>query len=230
MFQKQNFINDINTNSIDEEFIAPESGMETDNFQYKPSERLNEMEKNLSGELKTFVKDGYVKETLTNTFSNSMKTDVATDGLAGLKQELQQTFNGPEAYRIFDDFGDDLNKIFTSRNGANIINMIASTVHVLLTNTGETNIKESGLGKLLSSLFLLCSSSYMPQIVDKTGELVITMVNKPMAALFARQYWNEWQKMLNQKDLDKKLNNIFNSLSALMKSLHNQKTKITQQV
>lgn len=202
--------------------------MKTDIFQYKPSERLEEMEKNLSCDLKKFVEDGNVKETLTNTFLNSMNTDVAVDGLAKLKQEFQQMINGPEASWVIGTFGEDLNKIFTSREGANIINMIASTVHVLLTKVGEKNSQESGLGKLLSSSFSLCSSPKMPEIVDKTGELAITIVNKPNAALFTRQYWIEWQKLLGQKDLEKKLNNYFVTLSALMKSLNNQRTKITQ--
>lgn len=202
--------------------------MRTDNFQYKPSKKLEEMEKNLSSNLKKFVKDGNVKETMTNTFLNSMNTDIAIDGLARLNRELQEMIHGPEAYWVIGTFGEDLNKIFTSSEGANVINLIASTIHVLLTKAGERNIEESGLGKLLSSLFSLCSSPKMPEIVDSTGELAIKIVNKPNAALVTKQYWSEWQKLLGIKDIDKKLSNYFVTLSALMKSLNNQRTKITQ--
>lgn len=186
------------------------------------------MENNLSGDRKKFIQDGNVKETLINTFLNSMKTDVAVNGLEKLKKNLKKMINGPEASWVIGTFGENLNRVYTSREGAKIINMIASTIHVLLTKLGEKNVQESDLGKLSSSLFSLCSSPKMPDIVDKTGELAVAVVNKPNAALFIRQYWYEWQKLLKRKNLDKKINDNFNTVSHLMVTLSNQKKKTTK--
>ncbi|XP_025198376.1 uncharacterized protein LOC112596791 [Melanaphis sacchari] len=187
-------------------------------FQYKPSMRLEKMEENLPNDAKKFVPEGKVKEVITNTFKNAMTTNQAKRGLAEAQEQWQLMLNGSEASRVIGTTGQNLKKIFTSPNGADMINMLVTTIHVLLTKGSEEKIG-SGITNLISMTYALLTSDLMPDIVNKTGGLIITAVNKPRAPLFCKTYWNEVEKLLKDKKLNQKLNKYFTNTMSMMTSL-----------
>lgn len=191
---------------------------QTDEFQYKPSQRLAEMEQNLPSSAQAVIPDGKVKEAITNTYMTAMNTDVAKTGLANIKHEWQLMLDGPEAPRVIGTFGQNFNKIFTSIEGADMANMLATTAHVVLARSGMQKMSP-GLATILSSTYLLLTSDMMPEIVNKTGGLVITAVNKPKAPLFVKTCWDEINKILNDKNINGKLNKYFHNLVFMLKSM-----------
>lgn len=187
-------------------------------FEFKPSKRLQEMENNMSNSSKAFVGDGKVKKTLTDTYKTTMATDVAKAGFDNANHQWLLMLEGPEASRVFGTFGKNFNTIVTSTDGVDMINMLATTVHVLLAKAGEEKMS-SKLSDIMSMTYSLFTSPNMPEIVNKTGGLVITAVNKPGAALFTKTYWTEVKKLLTEKNLNQKLKKYFANLMSMMKSL-----------
>lgn len=191
---------------------------QTEEFQYTPSQRLSEMEQNLPSGAQAVIPDGKVKEAITDTHKTAMNTDVAKTGLADIKHEWQLMLEGPHASRVIGTFGQNINKIFTSAEGADMANMLATTVHVLLARSGMQKTSPC-LATILSSTYSLFTSDMMPEIVNKTGGLVITAVNKPKAPLFVKTYWDEIKKILNEKNINVKLNKYVNNIVSMMKSM-----------
>lgn len=203
------------------------TGVKVESFQFKPSKRLQEMEDMLSGEEKEFIQDGKMKETVTKLFLDSINTDVVRDGFAKANHEWQMLVEGPEASRVIGTFGDNLNKIVTSAGGAEIINTVAATAHILLSKAGE-KVPESGINKILSMTFSLFTSPEIPDIVNKTGELVVTAADKSKAPLFIRRFWDEVNAFMGDKDLNSKLNMYFTNILSIMRILHNQQNSASR--
>ncbi|XP_060859638.1 uncharacterized protein LOC132936874 [Metopolophium dirhodum] len=191
---------------------------ETAPFQYKPSKRVEEMENNMPDSAKVFIGVGKLKDTMTDTYASAMATDTAKAGLADADHEWQLLLEGPEAARVIGTSGQNFNTIFSSNDGADMINMLATTMHVLLTKAGEQKMS-SGLRDIMSMTYSLFTSPNMPEIVNKAGGLVITIVNKPGAPMFTKTYWNETKKLLSDKNLNEKLKKYFANIISMMKSL-----------
>lgn len=191
---------------------------QTYEFQYKPSQRLAEMEQNLPSSAQAVIPDGKVKEAFTDTYTTAMNTDVAKTGLAKIKHEWQLMVEGPEASRVIGTVGQNVNKIFTSAEGADMVNMLATTAHVLLARSGMQKM-HSGLATIIALTYSLLSSDVMPEIVNKTAGLAITAVNKPKAPLFVKTSWDEIMKIVNEKNIHVKLNKYFNNIVSMMKSM-----------
>lgn len=192
---------------------------QADEFQYTPSQRLAEMEQNLPSSAQAVIPDGKVKEAITDTYTTAMNTDVAKTGLADVKHEWQLMLEGPHASRVIGTVGQNINKIFTSTEGADMANMLATTVHVLLARSGMKKMN-TGLATILLSTYSLLTSDMMPKIVNKTGGLVITAVNKPEAPLFVKTFWDEIQKILYEKNINTKLITYFKNIVSMMKNMN----------
>jgi len=191
---------------------------ETAPFQYKPSKRVEEMENNMPESAKAFIGVGELKDTMTDTFASAMATDTAKAGFADANHEWQLLLEGPEAAKVIGTSGQNFNTIVSSNDGADMINMLATTVHILLAKAGEQKMS-SGLRDIMSTTYSLFTSTNMPEIVNKAGGLVITLSNKPGAALFTKTYWNEIKKLLFDKNLNEKLKKYFANIISMMKSL-----------
>lgn len=187
-------------------------------FQYKQSKWLEEMEKYMPYSSKAFVADGKVKETLTDTFIRTMATDVATAGFTKANSEWQLMLEGSEASRVIGTFGQNFNTIVDSNNAAKVIKMLATTAHVLLAAAGEAKVS-SGFSDIMSMTFWLFTSPYMPEVVSKSGQLVIDAVDKPGAALFTKTFWDEISRLLSVQNLNEKLKKNFANLLSMMNSL-----------
>jgi hypothetical protein len=187
-------------------------------FQYMPSKRLEEMENNLPSSAQAFIPDGKVKETIINTFNSAMATDLARTGYENVQHQWQELINGPEAPRVIGTFGQNINKIFTSPEGSDMINMLATTTHVLLSKSGEEKMS-AGLADLVSLTYSLLTSDLMPDIINKTGGLVITAVNKPRATLFTRTFWDGIRRVFSEKNINEKMNKYFTNIVSMMKSM-----------
>jgi len=166
---------------------------------------------------KELIKSGMVRGTMTDTFKNSMDTAVATEGLAKLNHEWELMIAGPEASRVIGTLGQNVNQMLTSPGGSEFISTAYTTAHVLLSKAGEET-RTSGLGKILSMAFFLFTSPEMPEIVNKTGELIVTAVNKPDAPLFVRHFWDEVKQSLSDGNLNKKLDKCYGNIFSLMNS------------
>ncbi|XP_026816888.1 uncharacterized protein LOC113556252 [Rhopalosiphum maidis] len=188
-------------------------------FQYIPSKRVEEMETNLPSSAQAFIPDGKVKETFINTFNSAMATDLARTGYSDVQRQWQELINGPEAPRVIGTFGQNFNKIFTSPDGSDMINMLATTTHVLLSKSGEEKMS-AGLADLVSLTYSLLTSNLMPDIINKTGGLVITAVNKPRATLFVRTYWDGIRRLFSERNLNDKMNKYFTNIMSMMKSMN----------
>ncbi|KAE9543457.1 hypothetical protein AGLY_002257 [Aphis glycines] len=191
---------------------------QTDEFQYKPSQRLAEMEQNLPSSAQAVIPDGKVKEAFTDMYTTAMNTDVAKTGLANIKHEWQLMLEGPEASRVIGTVGQNINKIFTSAEGADMVNMLATTAHVLLARSGMQKMRP-GLATIIALTYSLLKSDVMPEVVNKTAGLAITAANKPNAPLFVKTFWDEIRKIVNEKNINKKLNKYFNNIVSMMKSM-----------
>jgi len=200
------------------DYTQQEPQQEAAQFQYMPSKRLEEMEKTLPSSAQAFIPDGKAKETFTNTFNSAMATDVARTGFDDVQHQWKVLIDGPEAPRVVGTVGQNINKVFTSPNGSNMINMLATTTHVLLAKTGEEKIG-AGLAELFSLTYSLLTSDMMPDVINKTGGLVITAVNKPKAPLFVRTYWDGIRRLFNEKNLNDKINKYFTNIMSMMKSM-----------
>lgn len=187
-------------------------------FQYKPSERLEEMEKNLSNHAKAFVNNGKVNLAMNAMYAKAMSTDVAIHGIDGVQHEWDLMLEGPEASRVIDSFGQNFHKVLTSVDGGNMINMLASTVHVLLSKAGESKMN-SRLNEIMSLTYSMFTSLEMPTIINKASGLVITAANKPKALLFVKMYWEEMTKLMNVKNINLKLNKYFSNMISMMQSM-----------
>ncbi|XP_015363814.1 PREDICTED: uncharacterized protein LOC107161780 [Diuraphis noxia] len=220
---QSNKLSDDNENDlmVDEDQQTQNSQEETE-FQYKQSKWLEEMENNMTDSSEVFVEDGEEKEALTNTFTSAMATDVAKAGFTDANHQWQLMLEGPEASRVIGTFGQNFNSIVSSNNAANMINMLASTTHVLAATAGEAKMS-SGLRDILSMMSSLFTSPNMPIIVNKVGLLVISTVNKPNGPLFSKTYWDEIQNLLSVKNLNEKLQKTFENLSTMTSS--SKKTK-----
>eukprot|EP00102_Acyrthosiphon_pisum_P005538 XP_001950374.1 PREDICTED: uncharacterized protein LOC100160421 [Acyrthosiphon pisum] len=203
---------------IQEEDGFQQQEPETVPFQYKPSKRVEEMENNMPDSAKVFIGVGKLKDTMTDTYASAMATDAAKAGFADANHEWQLLLEGPEAARVIGTSGQNFNTIVTSTDGADMINMLATTVHVLLTKAGEQKMS-SGLRDILSMTYSLFTSPNMPEIVNKAGGLVITAANKPNAPWFTKTYWDETKKLLSDKNLNEKLKKYFTNIISMMKSL-----------
>lgn len=193
-----------------------------DTVSFIPSARLIQIEKNMSTDEREFIECDNVKETLTNTFLGSMVTPVAKCGLNTLHAEWWQMVNGPEASRLIDAFGQNLATLFRSANGSNMINTMLQTLHYFLEKIGsETRV--SGMGEVVSGTLDLLASPRLPEIVNKTGGLVITAANKPMMLNFVRNFWKEFNVFLNNKELGAKVKKSFNNLTNMMQNISNTK-------
>uniref|UniRef100_A0A2S2PH25 Uncharacterized protein n=1 Tax=Schizaphis graminum TaxID=13262 RepID=A0A2S2PH25_SCHGA len=187
-------------------------------FQYMPSKRLEELENNLPSSAQAFIPDGKVKENIINTFNSAMATDLAKTGYGDVQRQWQALIDGPEAPRVFGTFGQNFNKIFTSPEGSDMINMLATTMHVLLAKSGEKKMS-AGLADLVSLTYSLLTSDLMPDVINRTGGLVITAVNKPRATLFAKTYWFGIKRLLSVTNLNEKLNKYFANMLSMMESM-----------
>ncbi|XP_027837168.2 uncharacterized protein LOC114119699 [Aphis gossypii] len=191
---------------------------QTYEFQYNPSQRLAEMEQNLPSSAQAVIPDGKVKETFTDMFTTAMNTDVAKTGLANVEHEWRLMLDGPEASRVIGTVGQNVNKIFTSVEGADMLNMLATTARVLLARSGEQKMCP-GLATIVGLTYSLLTSDITPEVVNKAGGLTITAVNKPRAALFTKTLWDEIVKLVNEKNISEKLNKYFNNIVSMMKSM-----------
>lgn len=208
------------TEEEEEEEVAAEAE-EEDNFMYKPSKTLKEMENKLPTCEKEFVKDGMVKETLSNMFEESMKTTVAQDGLTKLNRQWMLMLEGSEASRVVGTFGENFKKIITSNSNANIINVVMSTLNVLLKKMAMEK-RASGLNKILNMIFVLTGSPNMPNVINKVGSLTIMAVQKPNVPEFTRKLFDETYSLLNEKNISKKMDNYFSNVISMMKNLRGQ--------
>jgi len=204
--------------NIQEEDGNQQQEPETVPFQYEPSKRVEEMENDMPESDKAFIGDGKLKATMMNTYASAMATDEARTGFSNANYEWQLVLEGPEAARVIGTSGQNFNTIVTSTEGADMINMLATTVHVLLAKAGEQKMS-SGLRDIISMTYSLFTSPNMPEIVNMVGGLVITIANKPSAPLFTRTYWNETRKLLSDKNLNEKLKKYFANIISMMKSL-----------
>jgi len=203
---------------IQEEDGNQQQEPETVPFEYKPSQRVEEMENNMPESAKAFIEVGKLKDTMMDTYASAMDTDTAKAGLADAKHEWQLLLEGPEAAKVIGTSGKNFNTIVTSTDGADMINMLATTVHVLLAKAGEQKMS-TGLRDIMSLTYSLFTSANMPEIVNKVGGLVITTANKPGAPLFTKTYWDETKKLLSDKKLNGKLKKYFANIMSMMKSL-----------
>lgn len=202
---------------------------EEHHFKYKPSESLREMENNLSMCEKEFVKDDMVKETMSNMLAKSMKTTVAQNGCANLKNQWKLMLEGPEASRVVGTFGENLKKIMTTNRDANIINVVASTGHVLLKKMA-VETRASGLEKILSMMFLVSGSSNTPHVINKIGQLTIMSVQKPRISEFTKRFFDETCNLLKEKNISKKMDTYFSNMISMMKNLHGQEESTTNRL
>lgn len=190
-------------------------------FHYTPSAKLKRIESGLSDADRSPIDDGKVKESLTAAFEDSMQTDVAQQGLADVKNEWQLMMEGPFARMVIGTFGQNFVKIVTSQEGADMINMLAATASVLLQKAGAEKRAE-GLNRAISMTFMLFTSPEMPEIVNKSGQLLIAATNKRNATQFAERFWAEVKDVLTIKNLDHKLAKCFTNIRSMMKTLYNQ--------
>jgi len=184
---------------------------------------LEEIENKLSNGKEKFVMNNAVKESITNEFSESMKTPEAQNGWENLKHQWDLMLKGSEASRVIGTVGDNFHTVVSSDEGANIINSLVSTLHMLLSKIGEKK-SSSDLSTLLKTIFLLLASPEMPNVVNETGNLVISVANKENATPFVRQLFKEVNTLLKMKDLDCKLNKSFTNIILMMKN-YNGKTE-----
>lgn len=173
------------------------------------------------------VKDGHVKETMINTFNEAIASAVAQKQLAKLNSEWQVMIDGPEAPYVISTASGNLREVMTSHNGSKFIITVFATIQALLTKAGEKQGQNNGLGKLLSMMYNLLSLSNMPDIVKKTGTLIIKTANKPNAALSVRQFWGEVKKCLSDKHLKSKINQCFSNTMFLM-NIYNHKISLAK--
>jgi len=206
-----------NVNSVVTEVEKMEEVEETDDFIYMPSITLKKMEDGLSTCDREFVKDGMVKETMTQVFWDSVNMPMAKAGWTPLCGQWQNMLEGPEASRVIGTFGMNFHKIITANKDTNIINVVASTVHGLLDKIAVEN-RATGLSKIMEMVFTLTEAANMPDIINKLGELTMTFVQKPKAQEFTRKFYTETFKLLNDKDLNNKINKYFSTIISMMKS------------
>jgi len=202
------------------------SSVEGDGFVYKPSVRLEEMENKLANGKEKFVPNSAVKESITNDFSESMKTPEAQNGWENLKRQWDLMLKGSEASRVIGTVGDSFYTVVSSDEGTNIINSLVSTLHMLLSKIGEKKTP-SDLNTLLKTVFLLLASPEMPNVVNEIGNLVIRVANKENATPFVIQLFKEVNTLLRIKGLDCKLNKLFTNIILMMKNYDDKtETKI----
>lgn len=163
------------------------------------------------------VKDGRVKETMIHTFNEAMASEVAQKHLARLNSEWQVMIDGPEAPNVIGTVSGNLREVMTSQNGSKFIITVFATIQALLMKAGEKQTQSNGLANILSMIYTLFSLPNMPDIVEKTGILIIDAVNKRNAAMYVRQFWGEIKKFLSDKLLKPKLNQCFSNTIFLMK-------------
>lgn len=221
---------DYNENDqIDEESNGTDGANEIKHGQcvveFMPSERLTWMESSLPVNKKAFVADGKVKETMENTFENSINSRAAANGLRRAEREWKQMLAGPEADRLVDTFGGNFKKFVTSPNGVEMANTVTSTIHSLFAKAGAET-RHSGVGDIISMVISLFRSPQMPEIVNLTGGLIISAVNKNNALAFINQYWKETQRLLATKNINRKVQIAFNNLFTLMNQLAKKQPKI----
>jgi len=196
--------------------------VEKNNFEYMPSIRLMEMEKNLLPCEMVFVKEGMVKETIMNVFSESMTTPEAKGGSSLLIGKWKTLLEGPEASRVVDTFGKNFNKIITTNKDANILNVAASTVHTLLNKAAVEN-RATGLSTILKMVSTLIKSEKTPEAINKVGKLVIAFVQKSRVSEFTRKFFEETLSLLDEKNINNKLDKYFSTIISMMKSTKLQK-------
>jgi hypothetical protein len=208
-------------NQIDEETNGADGEIEIEQNQcveFMPSDRLALVERSLPKNKKAFVGDGMAKKTLCNTFKESMKSRAATNGLENLEREWLTMIAGPEAERLVDTFGGNFKKFVTSPNGAEMANTVTSTLHSLLARAGAET-RHSGLGEVISMIISLFRSPEMPEIVNLTGGLIISAVNKENGLAVIHQFWVEVQKLLDVKNVNRKVQTAFDNLLTTMNEL-----------
>lgn len=171
---------------------------------------------------KEMVKDGRVKETMINTFNKAIASAVAQKQLAKLNSEWQVMVDGPEASRVIGTTSGNVREVMMSQNGSKFIITAFATVQALLTKAGEEQSQSNGMGKLLSMIYNLLSLTNMPDIIKKTGTLIIKTAKKKNAALYVRQFWGEVKKSLSDEHLKAKLDRCFSNTMFLMK-IYNDK-------
>jgi len=175
------------------------------------------MEDNMPDSDKAFVEVDKVKDTMTDTYASAMATDAATAGLAEANHEWQLMLTGPEASRLIGTFGQNFNTVVTSADAADMINMLATTVHILLAKAGEEKMS-SGFSDIMSMTYSLFASPSMPDIINKAAGLVITGSNKSGATLFTKTFLKEIKKLFGEKNLCVKLNKYFANIMTMMQS------------
>lgn len=173
------------------------------------------------------VKDGHVKETIINTFNEAIASAVAQKQLAKLNSEWQVMIDGPEAPRVISTTSGNVREVMTSNNGSKFIITVFATVQALLTKAGERTTQGNGLGKLVSMVYNLLSLTNMPDIIKKTGTLIIKTAKKDNAALYIRQFWGEVKQCLSDQQLPAKLDRCFSNTMFLMKS-YNKKISLAK--
>lgn len=195
-------------------------------IKFKPSERLAKMESGLPPNKKAYVRDGQVKKTLENTFIGSIKSRAAAIGWERADHEWQQMLAGPEADRLIDTFGENYKKFVTSPNGAEMANALESTIHSVFTKAGAET-RHVGLGDVISMTTSLFRSEKMPYIVSLTGGLIISAVNKKNALASIHQFWEEVNKLLTIKNLNKNLQTSFDNMITAMNESAKKRVTIT---
>lgn len=195
-------------------------------FAYQPSEKLQTLEQCMSAADRTVVPEGQMKETMQRVFLESIGTETAKKGLANLDHGWQLIMQGPEASRVFGTCGNNFVKVFTSKMGADVINLMAAMVHELLAEAARQEPGTSLLNVASLGMHLLTAPE-MPRLVTRAGELIETAVHKQDAAAFARRYWEEMRSLLAVKNIKSKLNMYFTNLLVLMKALHDKDVAAT---
>lgn len=189
---------------------------------FVPSAQLMQIEKNMSEDERAFIKYGNVQETLINTVLSSLATPVAKCGANTLETEWWQMVNGPEASRLMDAFGQNLATVCKSANGSNMIDTMLKMLEFFLTKFGS-DPRIPWMGSVISDTLNMLASPMLPEIVNKTGGLVLTAANKPMMVNFVRNFWNELNVFLSNKELSTKVKKTFNNLTKMMLNISKAK-------
>lgn len=158
---------------------------------------------------------------MTNMFKNSMKTDVAKDGVEKLNKKIQILNEGLESMRVVNSFSKNFREWAVSTDALDIIKILMTMMKNLLANTGKET-RGIALTKMLQTAFNLLGSSKMPGIVNMTGGLVMTAVNKPGAPQFVIQCRKEINDLLGDKNLITKVNMSFKNMISIMHMIDNQ--------
>jgi len=185
---------------------------------FKPNVRLQNKENELSANKKKTVNDNMVKETIVNTFSESMKTPEAQKGMSTWQNHWKSMYTGRKAPEMFETIGNSFQRIMTSEKATDIIGTLVSLVHVLLSKVGYEE-ELCDVTEVLKKTLSILSASNLPEIVERSGDLVNEAVNKKNANLFVARFFQELNNLLNMKNLDKYVTKNFANLKKVLDNI-----------